>query len=45
MARKKRTDSKGRVLRTGESQDKSGRYAYKWTNAAGKRNTVYAVTL
>ena len=45
MARKKRTDSRGRVLRVGESQNKQGRYIYKWTDAAGKRNTVYAVTL
>lgn len=45
MARKKRTDSRGRVLKVGESQNKQGRYIYKWTDAAGKRNTVYAVTL
>ena len=45
MARKRRTDNRGRVLRVGESQNKQGRYIYKWTDAAGKRNTVYAVTL
>lgn len=45
MARKKRVDSRGRVLRVGESQNKQGRYIYKWTDAVGKRNTVYAVTL
>ena len=45
MARKKRTDSRGRVLRVGESQNKDGRYCYRWSGALGKRNTVYAVTL
>lgn len=45
MARAKRTDNKGRVLKIGESQDKAGRYAYKWTDAAGKRNTVYSLDL
>lgn len=30
MARKKRLDSKGYTLRTGESQNKDGRYCYKW---------------
>lgn len=44
MARARRTDNKGRVLKTGESQDKTGRYAYKWTQN-GKRMTVYALTL
>lgn len=45
MARKKRVDSRGRVLKVGESQNKQGRYIYKWTDAAGTRNTVYATTL
>ena len=45
MARKKRTDSRGIVLKVGESQNKQGRYIYKWTDAAGTRNTVYATTL
>lgn len=45
MARKKRVDSKGRVLRVGESQNKQGRYIYKWTDCTGARNTVYATTL
>lgn len=45
MARKKRTDSRGRVLKVVESQNKQGRYIYKWTDAAGTRNTVYANTL
>ena len=43
MARKKRTDSRGRVLRVGESQNKQGRYCYRWTEpVTGKRGTVYA---
>ncbi|WP_416386909.1 integrase DNA-binding domain-containing protein [Blautia intestinalis] len=29
MARKKRTDSRGRVLKVGESQNKDGRYCYR----------------
>ena len=45
MARAKRTDNKGRVLRTGESQNKDGRYCFKWTDATGKRSTVYALDL
>lgn len=38
----KRRDSKGRILRTGESQRKDGRYAYKYTDACGKTQFVYA---
>lgn len=45
MARKRRTDNRGRVLRVGESQNKQGRYIYKWTDCTGARNTVYATTL
>lgn len=44
MARKKRTDNKGYVLRTGEYQDRSGRYSFKYTQK-GKRHTVYGLTL
>ena len=32
----KRRDNKGRILRTGESQRKDGRYAYKYTDSTGK---------
>lgn len=32
----KRRDSKNRVLRTGESQKKDGRYMYKYTDNEGK---------
>lgn len=38
----KRRDNKGRILRTGESQRKDGRYAYKYTDALGKPQFVYA---
>jgi len=38
----KRRDSKGRILRTGESQRKDGRYAYKYVNKLGKERFVYA---
>ena len=38
----KRRDSKGRILNTGESQRKDGRYAYKYTDAFGKVRFVYA---
>lgn len=44
MARKKRTDNKGYVLRVGEYQDRSGRYSFKYTQN-GKRYTVYSLTL
>lgn len=37
----KRRDNKGRILRTGESQRKDGRYAYKYTDANGPQ-FVYA---
>ena len=45
MARKKRTDNRGRVLKTGESQGKDGRYCYRWTDLAGKRCATYALSL
>ncbi|MDE7446250.1 MAG: site-specific integrase [Lachnospiraceae bacterium] len=38
----KRRDHKNRVLRLGESQRKDGRYAYKYTNALGNVQFVYA---
>ena len=37
-----RKDSKGRKLATGESQDKDGRYRYKYNDAFGKRKSVYS---
>lgn len=41
----KRKDSKGKVLRKGETQRKDGTYMYRWGNPAGKREYVYAQTL
>ena len=41
----KRKDTKGRVLKTGESQRKDGIYQYRYTDCRGKRQCVYAPTL
>ncbi len=41
----KRRDNKNRILRTGESQRKDGRYAYKYINNLGKIQFVYACKL
>lgn len=41
----RRKDNKGRVLKEGESQRKDGLYQYRWTNAIGKRCTVYSNSL
>ena len=38
----KRRDNKNRILRTGESQRKDGRYAYKYIDTFGKPQFVYA---
>ena len=38
----KRRDDKNRILRSGESQRKDGRYAYKYTDLSGKVKFVYA---
>ncbi len=38
----KRRDNKNRILRTGESQRKDGRYAYKYTDTFGNPQFVYA---
>lgn len=37
-----RRDNKGRKLATGESQDKEGRYRYKYNDAFGNRKSVYS---
>ncbi len=42
MSKEKRRDSKGRILRTGESQRKDGRYAYKYVNTLGETKFEYA---
>lgn len=41
----KRKDSKGRVLKSGESQRQNGSYEYRYTDSRGKRHSVYAPTL
>ena len=41
----KRRDSKGVLLRTGESQRKDQRYQYRYQDTAGVRRTIYADTL
>ena len=38
----KRRDNKGRILKTGESQRKDGRYLYKYVDAFGKTKCVYS---
>lgn len=40
-----RKDSKGRVLKQGESQRKDGRYSYRYVGLDGKRKEVYASSL
>ena len=46
MAGKKRTDNKGRILRTGEMQrSEDNRYLYRYVDLSGKKRTVYANTL
>ncbi len=42
----KRKDKKHIVLKKGESyRESDGRYSYRWTDASGKRHSVYAKTL
>ena len=41
----KRKDSKGRVLRTGESQRKNGSYDYRFVDKYKKTHSIYAKTL
>lgn len=38
----KRRDNRNRILRTGESQKKDGRYVYKYTDPFGKPKFVYS---
>ena len=38
----KRKDCRGRVLRTGESQRKDGRYVYKYLDEAGRQQFLYS---
>ncbi len=41
----RRKDSKGRVLKEGESERKNGSYEYRWRGKDGKRHSVYGKTL
>ncbi len=41
----KRKDSRGRILKDGESQRKDGRYMYRYTDIHKKRQYAYAKTL
>lgn len=38
----KRRDKKGRILNTGESQNKEGRYCYRYKDLDGERKAVYS---
>lgn len=38
----KRKDSRGRILRTGESQRKDGRYCFTYTDSFGKKQFIYS---
>lgn len=40
-----RKDSKGRVLKTGESERKDGLYQYRYTEPNGQRKIIYANNL
>lgn len=45
LMKESRKDTKGRVLKEGESQRKDGSYEYKYSGADGRRHSVYAATL
>ena len=40
-----RKDSKGRVLKAGESERKDGLYQYRFTEPSGERKSIYANNL
>ena len=42
---KSRKDSRGYVLRNGESQRKDGRYVFSYTDSEKKRRSIYAKSL
>ena len=42
MSNSKRRDNRGRILQNGETQEPSGRYKYRYTDAVGKRRTIYS---
>nr|WP_272927517.1 integrase DNA-binding domain-containing protein [Streptococcus agalactiae] len=41
----KRRDNKGRILKTGESQRKDGRYLYKYVDSFGEPQFIYSWNL
>jgi integrase len=45
LASTKRKDSKGRILKDGESQRPDGTYRYRYTDATGKRRDIYSSRL
>lgn len=45
LMKESRKDTRGRVLKEGESQRKDGSYEYKYRGADGRRHSVYAATL
>ena len=45
MAGQKRIDTKGRILKDGESQRKDGTYRFTYTDANGKRHDIYSKRL
>ena len=45
MARKKRTDNKGRVLKQGEYQRNDGMYRYRFMDASGQQKVIYSKSL
>ena len=42
MSREVRRDNRRRILRTGESQNKEGRYVYKYINSVGEQKFIYS---
>lgn len=45
MSREVRRDNRRRILRTGESQNKEGRYVYKYINSLGEQKFIYSWNL
>lgn len=45
MSNKRRFDNKHRILQKGEYQKPNGMYEFKWTDAYGKRHSVYSTDL
>ena len=43
MANEKRRDNKGRLLKEGESQQKNGRYRFRYTDTKGIRRDLQLV--